>query len=165
MIYKVEEVVEEGNANEIFSKRIRAGSRRTYFLDVRTTKSNDYYLTITESKKRFNNDGYERHKVFLYKEDFNKFIEALNETINFVKTELLPDYDFDEYSHKDDEYYHKSKPPTEDKPETKVEESETSAPPKETAEKAEELLGEQAVTNTTNSDSKVTQEADDLKWD
>ena len=60
MIFKVEEVVEEVNANGIFSKRIRAGSRRTYFLDVRTTKSNDYHLTITESKKRFNEDGYER---------------------------------------------------------------------------------------------------------
>ena len=61
----------------VYSKRIRAGKRRTYFFDVRTTRGNDYYLTITESRKRFNDDGYDRHKIFLYKEDFNKFIKAL----------------------------------------------------------------------------------------
>ena len=63
----------------IYSKRIRAGKRRTYFFDVRATRGNDYYLTITESRKRFNDNGYDRHKIFLYKEDFNKFIKALTE--------------------------------------------------------------------------------------
>ena len=82
----------------VFSKTIRAGKRRTYFFDVRTTKANDYYITLTESKKKFNDDGYDRHKIFLYKEDFNKFIEALNETVNHVKEDLLPEYDFDEFS-------------------------------------------------------------------
>lgn len=82
----------------VYSKTIRAGRRRTYFFDVRTTRSNDYYVTITESKKRFHEDGYDRHKVFLYKEDFNKFMEAITETINHVKEELLPEYDFDEFS-------------------------------------------------------------------
>ena len=57
--------------DSVYSKRIRAGKRRTYFFDVRTTRGNDYYLTITESRKRFNDDGYDRHKIFLYKEDFN----------------------------------------------------------------------------------------------
>ena len=70
---------------------------------MRTTRSNDYYLTITESKKRFDEDGYDRHKVFLYKEDFNKFLEALQETVNHVKTELMPEYDFDEFSHRNDD--------------------------------------------------------------
>jgi hypothetical protein len=83
----------------IYSKRIRAGKRRTYFFDVRATRGNDYYLTITESRKRFNDDGYDRHKVFLYKEDFNKFIKALNEAVDYVKTELMPDFDFDAYNH------------------------------------------------------------------
>jgi len=83
----------------VFSKRVRAGRRRTYFFDVRTTRSNDYYLTITESKKMHDQDGYERHKIFLYKEDFNKFMDALNETVDKVKTDLLPEYDFDEFSH------------------------------------------------------------------
>ena len=83
----------------IYSKRIRAGKRRTYFFDVRATRGNDYYLTITESRKKFNADGYDRHKIFLYKEDFNKFIKALNEAVDYVKTELMPDFDFDAYNH------------------------------------------------------------------
>lgn len=73
---------------EIHSKAVRAG-KRTYFFDVKATKRNDYYLTITESKKRFNREGrffYEKHKIFLYKEDFDKFIENLNEVIDFIKT-------------------------------------------------------------------------------
>jgi Protein of unknown function (DUF3276) len=85
----------------IYSKRIRAGKRRTYFFDVRATRGNDYYLTITESRKRFNDNGYDRHKIFLYKEDFNKFIKALNEAVDHVKTQLMPDFDFDAYNHDD----------------------------------------------------------------
>jgi hypothetical protein len=87
----------------IYSKRIRAGKRRTYFFDVRATRGNDYYLTITESRKRFDDNGYDRHKVFLYKEDFNKFIKALNEAVDYVKTDLMPDFDFDAFNH--DEAY------------------------------------------------------------
>lgn len=83
----------------IYSKRIRAGKRRTYFFDVRATRGNDYYLTITESRKRFDDNGYDRHKVFLYKEDFNKFIKALTEAVDYVKTELMPDFDFDSFNH------------------------------------------------------------------
>ncbi|MCC6289854.1 MAG: DUF3276 family protein [Chitinophagaceae bacterium] len=83
----------------VYSKRIRAGKRRTYFFDVRSTRNQDYYLTITESRKRFNDNGYDRHKIFLYKEDFNKFIKALNEAIDHVKTELMPDFDFDAFNH------------------------------------------------------------------
>ncbi|OLY92860.1 Protein of unknown function [Cnuella takakiae] len=87
----------------IYSKRIRAGKRRTYFFDVRATRGNDYYLTITESRKRFNDNGYDRHKIFLYKEDFNKFIKALTEAVDYVKTDLMPDFDFDAFNH--DEAY------------------------------------------------------------
>lgn len=83
---------------EIFSERVRAG-KRTYFFDVKATRSNDYYLTITESKRRYKDDGYtyEKHKIFLYKEDFNKFLAALNQTVNHVKEELLPDVDFEQF--------------------------------------------------------------------
>ncbi len=84
---------------EIFSQRVRAG-KRTYFFDVKATRSNDYYLTITESKKRFKDDGsftFEKHKLFLYKEDFNKFVEALNQSVNYVKEELMPEVDFDKF--------------------------------------------------------------------
>lgn len=89
----------EKKMESIYSKRIRAGKRRTYFFDVRATRGNDYYLTITESRKRFNDNGYDRHKVFLYKEDFNKFIKALTEAVDYVKTELMPDFNFDAYNH------------------------------------------------------------------
>lgn len=83
----------------VYSTRIRAGKRRTYFFDVRATRSNDYFLTITESRKRFDNNGYDRHKIFIYKEDFNKFIKAVTEAMDFVKTELMPDFDFNAFNH------------------------------------------------------------------
>lgn len=73
---------------EIFSKVVRAG-KRTYFFDVKATKANDYYLTVTESKKRMDEDGkfrYEKHKLFLYKEDFDKFTEGLTEAIDKIRT-------------------------------------------------------------------------------
>lgn len=97
----------EENKDEIFSKKVRAG-KRTYFLDVKATRSNDYYITVTESKKRFKEDGYfyEKHKIFLYKEDFHKFVEALNECVDHVK-ERMPDYDFERGEEEDamDEEY------------------------------------------------------------
>jgi hypothetical protein len=88
--------------DSVYSKRIKAGKRRTYFFDVRATRGNDFYLTITESRKRFNDDGYDRHKIFLYKEDFNKFVKGLSETVDYVKTELMPDFDFDAFNHEYD---------------------------------------------------------------
>ena len=90
----------------MFSKRIRAG-KRTYFFDVKSTRSNDYYITVTESRRYQKDDGfgYEKHKVFLYKEDFDKFAEGLNEAINHVKTELLPDVDFTQFARDDEEPY------------------------------------------------------------
>jgi hypothetical protein len=101
-LLKTKTVAYENNDKKmesIYSKRIRAGKRRTYFFDVRTTRGNDYYLTITESRKRFDDNGYDRHKVFLYKEDFNKFIKALTEAVDYVKTDLMPDFDFDAFNH------------------------------------------------------------------
>ena len=89
----------------VYSQRIRAGKRRTYFFDIRETRGNDYYLTITESRKRFNEDGYDRHKIFLYKEDFNKFLKGMTEAIDVVKTDLMPDFDFDAFNHENSENY------------------------------------------------------------
>lgn len=83
---------------------MRAGKRRTYFFDVRKTKGEDYYLTLTESTRKFNGEGYERHKLFLYKEDFNRFVDHLQDVIDHVKTELMPDYDYDEYTRRHEEY-------------------------------------------------------------
>ena len=90
--------------DSVYSKRIRAGKRRTYFFDVRATRGNDYYITITESRKKFNENGYDRHKIFLYKEDFNKFLKALTEAVDYVKTDLMPDFDFDAFNHENDSY-------------------------------------------------------------
>ena len=89
----------ESRNESLYSKRIKAGKRRTYFFDVRATRGNDYFITITESKKRFDDNGYDRHKMFLYKEDFNKFLAGLTDTINYVKTDLMPDFDFDAFNH------------------------------------------------------------------
>jgi hypothetical protein len=71
---------------EIYSKAVRAG-KRTYFFDVKATRGNDYYLTITESKKYFEDDKpfYKKHKLFLYKEDFDKFMDGLNETVDYIR--------------------------------------------------------------------------------
>ena len=88
----------------VYSNKVRAGKRRTYFFDVRQTKGDDYYLTLTESTKRFNEDGYERHKIFLYKEDFNRFLAGLEDAVKYVKTELMPDYDYDEYTRRHEEW-------------------------------------------------------------
>ncbi len=109
---KTKGIVEEKKVNErqeIFSERVRAG-KRTYFFDVKATRSNDYYLTITESKRRYKDDGYtyEKHKIFLYKEDFDKFVAALNSTVNHVKEELLPEVDFSQFDRGNN---HQSKAP------------------------------------------------------
>ena len=113
----------EYNVEEIFSKVLRAG-RRTYFFDVRETKAGDYYLTITESKKFTNEDGtfyYKKHKIYLYKEDFDDFNSSLNETFDFIiekkGKEVISDrHDKDFESKKKDET---SKEDTEDTKDTK----------------------------------------------
>lgn len=115
----------DNDRQEIYSERVRAG-KRTYFFDIKATRSNDYYLTITESKRRYK-DGeegffYEKHKIFLYKEDFNKFVEALNNTVDHVKTELLPDVDFTEFD-REKEYEEKTTADTA-KPETSGDDTE-----------------------------------------
>ncbi|MAJ52344.1 MAG: DNA-binding protein [Flammeovirgaceae bacterium] len=93
----------DNRREEIYSEKVKAG-KRTYFFDVKATKSNDYYLTITESKRRFKDDEfvYEKHKLFLYKEDFHKFVNALNSTVDHIKEELMPEVDFDEIEREDE---------------------------------------------------------------
>lgn len=90
--------------DSVYSNKVRAGKRRTYFFDVRETKGKDFYVTLTESTKRFNDDGFERHKIFLYKEDFNRFLEGLQDVIDHIKTDLMPDYDYDEFTRRHQEY-------------------------------------------------------------
>ncbi|MBD1430427.1 DUF3276 family protein [Sphingobacterium litopenaei] len=76
---------ENKEREEVFSKKVRAG-KRTYFFDVKATRSNDYYVTITESKKRFEDGQFIKHKIFLYKEDFEKFAEGLTEVVEYIKS-------------------------------------------------------------------------------
>ncbi len=111
--------------DSVYSVKVKAGKRRTYFFDVRKTKGEDFYLTLTESTRRFNDEGYERHKIFLYKEDFNRFLGNLEDVISYIKTELMPNYDYDEFSRRHDEYenglefdsdYPKDQNPAENKP-------------------------------------------------
>ncbi len=88
----------------VYSTKVRAGKRRTYFFDVKQTKGGDYYITLTESTKKFTGEGYERHKIFLYKEDFNRFVSSLQETVDHVKTELMPDYDYEIFEKRQEEW-------------------------------------------------------------
>ena len=90
----MEENEMQNEKEDLFSKAVRAG-KRTYFFDVKTTKGDEKYLTITESKRRFDNDQnrffFEKHKIFLYKEDFQKVSKALNDAINFIETGVYPE--------------------------------------------------------------------------
>jgi hypothetical protein len=104
------QTAEETEHREIFSRAVRAG-KRTYFFDVKATRRNDYFLTITESKKRFQKDGrffFEKHKIFLYKEDFEKFADGFQEVIEFIKTVKSSDHMVDgmmnEHSESDADY-------------------------------------------------------------
>jgi len=89
----MKEYNKSGN-DEIYSKSVRAG-KRTYFFDVRSTRNGEMFLTITESKKMMRDDGsfqFEKHKIFLYKEDFEKFVSGLNESIEFIVSSEEKDY-------------------------------------------------------------------------
>ncbi|WP_208420142.1 DUF3276 family protein [Paraflavitalea devenefica] len=131
----------------VYSKRIRAGKRRTYFFDVRATRGNDYYITITESRKKFNENGYDRHKIFLYKEDFNKFLKALTEAVDYVKTDLMPNFDFDAYNH------------------DQVAEGEDVAVDTESVEGVEEVIAVVATTVTPSTNGTVADAGDEVdKW-
>jgi hypothetical protein len=84
---------DERNNKEVYTKIVRAG-KRTYFFDVKATRKDDYYLTVTESKKRIGKDGkafYEKHKIFLYKEDFEKFSEGLRDVVDFIESGQIPE--------------------------------------------------------------------------
>ena len=90
--------------DSVYSVKVKAGKRRTYFFDVRKTKGEDFYLTLTESTRRFNDEGYERHKIFLYKEDFEKFMEGLNESIEVIKENAPPIVEREAYSDRESSY-------------------------------------------------------------
>ncbi len=107
----------------MFSKRVRAGKRRTYFFDVRKTKGEDFFITITESTRREDGFGYKRHKIFLYKEDFNRFAASLNEVVNHVKTDLMPDFDYEEFDRRQAEWEAQNRDAEGEEQEEEVEDS------------------------------------------
>ena len=126
----------------IYSSKVRAGKRRTYFFDVRETKGGDYFVTLTESTRKFEGEGYERHKIFLYKEDFNRFLQELEGTINHVKNELMPDYDYDEFTKRQEEWER-----------MKAEEM-----------KAEEAKSEEVQPESKEEEKKETNSEEDMAW-
>lgn len=150
---------------EIYSEKVKAG-KRTYFFDVKSTRSNDYYLTITESKKRFNKDDegftYEKHKIFLYKEDFNKFLKGLTDAVDYVKTDLMPDFDFDAFNHDAAYEGEEGQANSNAAPSTSVNEASTSIPaaPVEATQPA--IVEEAPKADVTPVDNGSTEEVD--KW-
>ena len=147
---------EDFNQKEnVYSSKVRAGKRRTYFFDVRKTKGEDYYITITESTRKFNDDGYERHKIFLYKEDFNRFLNSLNDTVNHVKTELMPDFDYEIYERRQKEWE-----------ESVAKEAEEAAANPSTEETTTEETSEETTTSEpTAEETKSTDDSEeDLSW-
>ena len=149
---------EDYNQREnVYSSKVRAGKRRTYFFDVRKTKGEDYYITITESTKKFNDDGYERHKIFLYKEDFNRFLNSLNDTVDHVKTELMPDFDYEIYERRQKEWEESI---AKENAENTAAESTTPSEPTAEAESSEP-----SEATETKSDAQPTEDTDeDLSW-
>ena len=90
--------------DSVFSRKIRAGQKRTYFIDVRQTRGNDYFITLTESTRKFHGERVERQRIFLYREDFNRFLEGLEECINHVKNNLMPNYDYEKFDRRQDDW-------------------------------------------------------------
>ena len=87
----------------IYERKVRAGNKRTYFFDIKDMRNNGFSLVITESRRRFDDRGYDRTSIYVFQEDINKFVKGLNEAVDYIKTELLPDYDFDQYDNQYDE--------------------------------------------------------------
>lgn len=131
----------------IYSTKVRAGKRRTYFFDVRKTKGDDYYITVTESTRKFNDAGYERHKIFIYKEDFNRFLNSLTDVMDHVKNELMPDFDYEMYERRQAEWEAQQQEESLNNPEApKTETAEDSAP----AEDATPAEDSPTTTDTSN---------------
>lgn len=140
----------------VYSNKVRAGRRRTYFFDVRQTKGEDYYVTLTESTKKFNGDGYTRHKIFLYKEDFNRFLEGLNDAVSHVKNELMPDYDYEQFDRRQEEW----------EKQKQLEKEEQEANPQPATEENSETTNHSSsdVSDSSDSSSDVIESDEDMTW-
>jgi Protein of unknown function (DUF3276) len=139
----------------VFSKKVRAGKRRTYFFDVRKTRGEDYFITITESTRREDGYGYKRHKIFLYKEDFNRFVASLNEVVSHVKTDLMPNFDYEEFDRRQAEWEAQNRDADE---EDDFEDSKSDDNDREERHDKADDRGEQQPKRTTKDDD------DDVSW-
>ena len=148
----------ERGQESIYSNRVKAGRRRTYFFDVRKTKGDDYYITLTESTRKFNGEGYSRHKIFLYKEDFNRFLEGLQDAVNHVKSELMPDYDYEQFDRRQEEW---EKAKAAEAEQANVEGEETAS--EEIVEEAEESV-EDAQDSEAESEEGGVDSEEDMDW-
>jgi len=150
----VEKEYDKGQES-VYSNKVRAGRRRTYFFDVRQTKGEDYYVTLTESTRKFNGDGYSRHKIFLYKEDFNRFLEGLNDAVQHVKTELMPDYDYEQFDRRQEEW---------EKAKELEAANATSAGESESTETPSEDIAEDSSATEAESSPDIIESDEDMDW-
>lgn len=146
----------------MFSKRVRAGKRRTYFLDVKKTKGDDFFITITESTRREDGYGYKRHKIFLYKEDFNRFVASLNEVVSHVKTELMPDFDYEEFDRRQAEWEAQNKDFEGDDSQSVDMDSETETEVKDEVEVDD--IQDEVETDVKEEEKKKIDDEDDVTW-
>ena len=146
--------------DSVYSNKVRAGKRRTYFFDVKQTRGDDYYITLTESTRKFNGNGFTRHKIFLYKEDFNRFLEGLQDAVNHVKTDLMPEYDYEQFDRRQEEW---EKQKALEAAEESSTEAATSGNTEETlpSETTEETLPSEATESPTE---KPVDNEDDMTW-
>lgn len=147
---------------EVYGEKLRAG-KRTYFFDIRPTRNNDFCLTVTESKKRMD-DSTERHKIFVYKEDVNKFLASLQSAIDYLKTELMPEYDFDQFSHEEE---HEERLMRRNRyADEEQSDNETTEEVAEDSGTGEEFVNELADEQDNSSDDEKTEDKDgELTWD
>ena len=158
--------MEENKFESVYSSKVKDGKRRTYFFDVRKTKGEDYYITLTESTKRYNGDGYDRHKIFLYKEDFDRFQKSLTDVISHIKTELMPDYDYEEYTRRQEEWEQKIAEEAAAAAEAgeNVEASEETEVTEETSEEVSEETVEEKNEDDAPSAEGASGEEDEMSW-
>ncbi len=139
--------------DSVYSNKVRAGKRRTYFFDVKQTRGDDYYITLTESTRKFNGSGFTRHKIFLYKEDFNRFLEGLQDAVNHVKTDLMPEYDYEQFDRRQEEW----------EKQKALEETEgVTADSATTSEQADETSSSETTAESTT--EKPVEDEDDMTW-
>jgi len=143
----------------VYTNKVRAGRRRTYFFDVRQTKGSDYYITLTESTRRFDGEGFTRHKIFLYKEDFNRFVDGLQDAINHIKNDLMPEYDYEEFDRRQEEW---------EKTKAETEAAEASSTEETTSESSTEVSPDSTTssdnTEDTSTDTEITDTEEDMEW-